>query len=330
SLRASLYEASSGDDAVTRLDRADAALRAMGVNEEDVYRLPWKHWLGEEPAIRAFTRRLTGWSIDEWDGPEWDAVAAAYRAGEAVAAAVIMRLVTTRNSVAFTNYREEVAAAHAGETSAAAARILVNASGYRSKFSGIDVFGLKWAALSASQKAVTRTLVSRWVGPGHTARWDDSDWGVVVVAGGFGDAVTAAVIKQVTSRRNYAALASYKAALMAADLTGIARDIAGAATHMMQAVHELRHSDIDFFGLEWAARSVREQAEIEALVRHAVPGRLFTRPTARWTAREWGVVAVAREYAGQDVAAAAAQRLARSPQPQEWSGQRGPAGGLRV
>ncbi|MDX2710018.1 hypothetical protein PV350_45640 [Streptomyces sp. PA03-6a] len=314
-LRAALYDASTGD-AVTRLNRADAALRAMGVDDAEIYRLAWTDWLDEQPAIEAFARRLAGWSTYEWDGLEWDglewdAVAAAHRASEALAAAVIMGLVTARNSDAFNQYRSKLAAAHASETPAAAARILMEVAEDPMEFEGIGFFALEWAALPASQKAVLRTLVSRWIGPRSTVYWTDGDWGVVAVARGFGEAVTAAVIKKVATHRNSTALASYNRVLTAASLKSRTGDIAWAVTSVMLAAYDLlRHSDIDVSSLEWAALSASEQAATQALVRDSMPESLFTRPTAGWTAHEWGAVALAHAHIGQQAVPVAAWRVA--------------------
>ncbi|MDX2710150.1 hypothetical protein PV350_46370, partial [Streptomyces sp. PA03-6a] len=330
SLRASLYEASSGDDAVTRLDRADAALRAMGVNDQDVYHLPWKHWLHEQE-IEAFAARLAGSrNMGKWEEPEWDAVAAAHRAGEAVAAATIKKVLIARNRDEFTSFRGYVAAAHANESPAVAAKKFLSAP---KGLWGSDVYSLDWMALPASQKAVTRTLVSRWIKPRHIEHWTEKDWGTVAEASRSGEAFAAAVIKRlvtVTSRRNHELFADYHKALSIAKFESFEGDNAEAAFLVMQAADRLRNKAVDILSLEWEDLSVREQDEIKTLVRDSLPGGLFARSTAGWTAREWGVVAVVRKEVGQDVAAAAAQRLARSPQPQEWSGQRGPAGGLRV
>ncbi|MFB7294139.1 hypothetical protein, partial [Actinacidiphila glaucinigra] len=324
SLRASLYEASSGDDAVTRLDQADAALKAMGVNDQDVYHLPWKHWLGEEPAIRAFARRLAGRSIDEWDELEWDAVAAAHRAGEAVAAAVIKKILIARNSVAFTFFREHVAAAHANENPAlAATEFLYPPAG----LGGSDVYSLDWLALPASQKAVTRTLVSRWIKPRHIEHWDEKDWGTVAEASRSGEAFAAAVIKRLVTSRALDAFADYHGALKS-----FGGKNAEAPFRIMQAADELRHRGIDILGLEWAALSVREQTEITALVRGVMPDSLFTRSTAGWTAREWGAVVVARR-SGQVAAAAMvrhvlAERAGLRSQPS--GSRRGPIVGMAL
>ncbi|MDX2709604.1 hypothetical protein PV350_43350, partial [Streptomyces sp. PA03-6a] len=326
SLRASLYEASSGDDAVTRLDRADVALRAMGVNDQDVYHLPWKHWLGEEPAIRAFARRLAGRSIDEWDELEWDAVAAAHRAGEAVAAAAIKKILIARNRNEFTSFREHVAAAHANENPAlAATKFLYPPAG----LGGSDVYSLDWLALLASQKAVTQALVSRWIEPRHIKHWTEKDWGTVAEASRSGEAFAAAVIKRIVADHDLIAgldvFADYREAL---NLAWFNKSFGGknaeAPFRFMQAADRLRHGGIDILSLEWAILSVREQAQIKTLVRDSLGSLRST--VVDWTAREWGAVAVGHEHAGQAAALATAKRQARSPQP----GQKRPGGGLHV
>ncbi|MDX2709456.1 hypothetical protein PV350_42485 [Streptomyces sp. PA03-6a] len=292
-------------------------------------------WAGLPESELADVKELVGrWlsgsvSTAGWTRRDWaDVVEAARYEGEAATAATIKRLVAARNPDAFARYQGALAnVRELGNPSLAASR-LFQADEELLTGMGVDVFGLEWAALEATEQVDVETLVGKWLfRPEIIENWFDRDWGVIAVARSVSEGVVAATIKHVMAGQN-GDFARYQEALanVRRDAARVV-DVAGQVRGVVQAGRSLMSRGMDVFGLEWAAMPGSERTAVQEAVRGVRARRWpVARPisTAGWTDREWGAVAVA-SHISEALAAGTAELLVIGPQVPS----RSPAGSAR-